>query len=141
MRVDFAVNLQRRYAIRRDGYFGLGTGRLDQGLRPGLEAQTVDKDHLGVCHCFGVGRVGGVNVRIGVRADNGCHLGQVAGDLAHHIAEDGEAGDDLDLVLGGRRDSGQDQARCQQCAEESLHALLAPTLSFDRWSGVGGGTG
>ncbi|OZH52925.1 hypothetical protein AFK68_21135 [Hydrocoleum sp. CS-953] len=47
MRIGFALDLQRRHTFRGNEDLRLGAGVFDQGLRPGLEAQTVDEDLFG----------------------------------------------------------------------------------------------
>jgi hypothetical protein len=52
-------------------------------------------------------------MHVAVGTDQQRHVNPVAADLAHQIAEDGEAGDDLDPVGGmtGRRQQRQRQDR------------------------------
>src|SRR5690606_26102458 len=91
------------HAVGEGGGGGVqGVGELGE---PGLQAQAVVEDEVGVLGADQV--VGGGVVAVDLRAGAGdrLHLGVLAGDVAHHVGDDGEGGDDLGapVVLGGGR--------------------------------------
>ena len=66
-----------------------------------FEMQPVDQNHIGAGHRDGIGRFRLIDMRVAVRADQRGQFDPVAADILGEIADDGEAGDDLQLLGGG----------------------------------------
>jgi hypothetical protein len=97
-----AGTLERLDALGRDYDRRLGAGCLDQPLEPAFEAQSVDEDELGVGNLLGVAGRGRIDMGIAVGTDQGPDLDPVAADVLHEVAQDREAGDNVEPVLSAR---------------------------------------
>jgi hypothetical protein len=98
--------LARLDAFGRDDDRRLGAGRFHQPLEPALETEAVHEHQFGVGSALGVARRGRVDMGIAVGTDQRADLHALAADVLHEVAQDREAGDDVELVLragGGRR--------------------------------------
>ena len=71
-------------------------------LEPALEAQPIDEHELGIGNPLGIAGRGRVDVGIAVGADQGCDLDAVAADVLHEVAQDREAGNDVEPILSAR---------------------------------------
>ena len=71
-----------------------GGGKADH---PGLEAEPVQYQNIGVGERFGVGRSRLEGMPIAVWPDQRLHIRETARDLARHVAENAEACHDLQM--------------------------------------------
>ena len=100
----FFLHSQRLDALARHHHRTLVAGGLDQTRHPALlQAEPVDEDDLGVPNRLGVGGCWLEDMSIAIGADEGDNLNAVAADGFDHVAENTEAGDDLERRIGGLR--------------------------------------
>ena len=103
MGVDLTLDKQWLNAPGCHDHRGVAASIVDQGVRPGLEPHAVDKDDIRLCHSLGIGRIRLIEVRIGIRSDNGCDIGKITCHLRDHVAKDREACHNLQPVRRGGR--------------------------------------
>ena len=97
--------------MRRDALGQLDDGRLgaaglDQTLQEAFEMQAVDQHHVGLGHGGRVGRARLVDMGVAVRPDDRRDRDAVAADILGEVADDREAGDDVEPIglRGGEAD-------------------------------------
>ena len=100
MTVAFGLGRQCFHAFARDQPRALVVRGLHEPVGPAFESEAVDDDEFRAGDGLGVrrGRLETMHVR--VRADERRDLHALAADLAHEIAEDREAREHFDLLLG-----------------------------------------
>ena len=92
-------------------------GSLDQAVHPALEAEAVDHYQVGAAHGLGSRRRRLVDMGIAVGPHQRGNLDPVAADILHHVAQDAETGDYLDLVLGPGLSGAAGEAESQEDPE------------------------
>ncbi len=88
--------LERLDALGCDDDRRLGAGCFHQPIEPALEAKPVDEDEPGVGDLLGIRRRWRIDMGIAIRSYQGRDFQTVAADIPDEIAEDREAGDDLE---------------------------------------------
>ena len=87
MGIDLAIDKDRLDAGSCHNHACITAGIIDQGVRPGLEAEAVDEHDIRARHGFGICRIRLVEMRVGIRSDDCGDVRQIAGHLPHHVAE------------------------------------------------------
>ena len=110
--------------VRGDHGLALEARGFLQPLHPALEAEAVDEEQLRRGQRLGVGRGRAEHMGVAVGPDQRDDLDTVAADLPHHVAQDRERGDGLDLVgrVRAARNAEQDEQRqSEQCNQAIFH--------------------
>ena len=102
-------------ALGRDDDLAFEAGGFLQPVHPALEAKAVGEENGRGREVLGVGRRRLVDMGVAVRADQRRHIDAVSAHLLHHVAEDRERGDGLDLVGS----DGAPRETEQQCCRQS----------------------
>ena len=97
------IHLARLDARRCHHRGALEARRRLEPLHPALEAEPVDEEDVRASQLLGVGGRGVEFVRIAVGTDELGDLDPVAADILHHVGENAERGDGLELVGSVRR--------------------------------------
>ncbi|MNG30777.1 hypothetical protein D3C84_1164590 [compost metagenome] len=83
-------------------------------MQPGLEAQAIDDDQVGLEQRLGILCARLVEVGVGIGPDQVAQFDVIAGNLLGNIGENAETGDNLQLVGGSRRQRGEQGAQGEQ---------------------------
>ena len=136
MFVAMVILFLKRYRIdacRRDDQLAVKARGLDQTLEPAFKLQTVDDQHICLCHRCRVLRRWLIDMRVAIGAHDRGQVNMFAADFAHHVAKDGEGGHNLGLAIGqsrsGRGQRQRDKRRCRfQKRDTRRHFSTFPVL-------------
>jgi hypothetical protein len=124
----------RLEAGRGDHDLAVEAGGFFQPVHPAFEAQSVDEQELRGREVLGVGWRRLIDMRVAVGPDQRDDIDPVAADLFHHVAEDRERGDGLDLVrrVGAVGETKQDE----QCEADLHHKTSLHDTTLLRLRGI-----
>ena len=98
MGIDFAIGKTRRDTGCCHNHTRRAASIVDQCLGPCLKPHTIDEDNVRLCHSFGISSIWLIEMRIGIGADDGCHIRKITGHLMNHVPQNGETCHNLNPV-------------------------------------------